>query len=126
LVFERVGQHASRWAAICSVAAEVNVSGETLGKWVRQAEVDAGARVGASSEDTEELRRLRRENVELRRANEILKASSVFFVRELDPRLPRAATWSNASVRWRLRNLKSRIGNDSRRWVRATQQSRRT
>lgn len=89
LVFEQVGQHASRWAAICSVAAKVNVSGETLRKWVRQAEVDAGARAGASSEDTEELKRLRRENTELRRANEILKAASAFFARELDPRLPR-------------------------------------
>jgi transposase len=55
---------------------------------VRQAEVDAGARAGTSSEESAELRRLRRENHELRRANEILKAASAFFARELDPRLP--------------------------------------
>ena len=57
-------------------------------KWVRQAEVDAGARPGTSSEESAELKRLRRENHELRRANEILKAASAFFARELDPRLP--------------------------------------
>jgi transposase len=57
---------------------------------VRQAEVDAGARTGATSEESEELKRLRWEVAELRRANEILKAPSAFFARELDPRLPRS------------------------------------
>jgi transposase len=76
--------------AICSVAAKLNVSGETVRKWVRQAEVDGGTRPGASSEESAELKRLRRENAELRRANEILKAASAFFARELDPRLPRS------------------------------------
>jgi transposase len=68
----------------------VGVSGETLRKWVRQAEVDAGARAGTSSVESAALKRLRRENAELRRANEILKAASAFFARELDPRLPRS------------------------------------
>jgi transposase len=90
LVFEQVGQYGSQWEAICSVAAKLNVSGETVRKWVRQAEVDAGARPGASSEESAELKRLRREVAELRRANEILKAASVFFARELDPRPPRS------------------------------------
>jgi transposase len=92
LVFEQVkaGQHESQWAAICSVAPKVGVSSETLRKWVRQAEVDAGSRPGVSSEESAELARLRRENSELRRANEILKAASAFFARELDPRLPRS------------------------------------
>lgn len=90
LVFEQVEQYSSQWEAICSVAAKVNVSGETLRKWVRQAEVDAGARPGVSSGDSAEVKRLRRENTELRRANEILKAASAFFARELDPRLPRS------------------------------------
>ena len=79
LVFEQVEQYASQWEAVCSVAAKVGVSGETLRKWVRQAEVDAGARPGPSSEESAELKWLRRENAELRRANEILKAASAFF-----------------------------------------------
>ena len=90
LVFEQVktGQYGTQWVAIRSVAAKIGASGETVRKWVRQAEVDAGARPGTSSEESAELKRLRRENSELRRANEILKAASAFFARELDPRLP--------------------------------------
>ncbi len=59
-------------------------SAETLRKWVRQAEVDAGQRSGISSEESAEIKRLKRENAELRRANEILKAASAFFAAELD------------------------------------------
>jgi transposase len=59
-------------------------SAETLRTWVRQAEVDAGQRVGVTSDESAELRRLKRENAELRRANEILKAASAFFAAELD------------------------------------------
>src|SRR6184192_4440123 len=61
LVFEQVEQYSSQWEAICSVAAKVGVSGETLRKWVRQAEVDAGSRPGATSEESAELKKLRRE-----------------------------------------------------------------
>ena len=57
---------------------------ETVRKWCRQAEVDAGARVGVTSEETAELKRLKRENAELKRANAILKAASAFFAAELD------------------------------------------
>jgi transposase len=92
LVFDQVktGDYGSLWEAICSVAGKVGVSGETLRKWVRQAEVDAGTRPGPTSEESAELKQLRRENFELRRANEILKAASAFFARELDPRFPRS------------------------------------
>jgi transposase len=62
---------------------------ETVGKWVRQAEVDTGRRAGTTSEESAELKRLRRENAELRRANEILKAASAFFA-ELDRPSPRS------------------------------------
>ena len=89
LVCEQVGQYPSQWEAIRSIAGKVGVAAETLRRWVRQAEVDAGTRVGVSSEESAELTRLRRENAELRRATEILKAASAFFARELDPRLPR-------------------------------------
>lgn len=57
---------------------------ETLRKWVRQAEVDQGARAGTTSEESAELKRLKRENAELRRANAILKAASALFAAELD------------------------------------------
>jgi len=59
-------------------------SAETLRKWYRQAEVNAGQRPGVSSEESAELRKLRAEVRELRRANEILKAASAFFAAELD------------------------------------------
>lgn len=90
LVFEQVSEHESQWETICSVAGKVGTSSETLRKWVRQAEVDAGARPGTSSEESAEIKALKKENAELRRANEILKAASAFFARELDPRPPRS------------------------------------
>jgi transposase len=60
-----------------------------LRKRVRQAEIDTGRREGLSSEEREEIKALRKENYELRRANEILKAASVFFAKELDSDRPR-------------------------------------
>ena len=57
--------------------------------WVAQAEVNSGARPGTTSDDKQRIKELERENSELRRANEILKAASAYFARELDPRLPR-------------------------------------
>ena len=75
----------SQWAAIGAVAQKLGVgSTETVRKWVRQAEVDAGQRAGTSSEESVEIKRLKREVAELRRANEILKAASAFFAAELD------------------------------------------
>jgi transposase len=63
---------------------------ETLRKKVRQAEADSGQRSDLlSSQEREEIRRLRKENYELRRANEILKSASLFFARELDPDRPK-------------------------------------
>jgi transposase len=58
-------------------------------KWVRRFEVDSGRRPGVTTEESVELKRLRRENAELRRANEILKAASAFFAAELDRPGPR-------------------------------------
>jgi len=85
LVGEVRGQHDSEWAAIESVAAKLGIgSSETLRKWIRAAEVDAGRRPGVSTEESVEVRRLRAEVRELRRANEILKAAAGFFAAELD------------------------------------------
>jgi transposase len=78
-------EYPSDWPAICAVAQKLGIgTAETLRKWVRQAEVDAGQRPGVTSEESAEIRRLKRENAELRRANEILKAASAFFAAELD------------------------------------------
>jgi transposase len=71
MVAEVRPDYPSDWPAICAVAAKLGIgSAETLRKWVRQAEVDAGTRPGISSEESAEIRRLKRENAELRRANE--------------------------------------------------------
>jgi transposase len=78
-------EYPSDWPAICAVAEKLGIgTAETLRKWVRQAEVDAGTRPGISSEESAEIKRLKKENAELRRANEILKAASAFFAAELD------------------------------------------
>jgi transposase len=74
---------------VAHVAADLGINSEVLRKRVRQAEIDTGRREGLSSEEREEIKRLRKENYELRRANEILKAASVFFARELDSDRPR-------------------------------------
>ena len=89
LVREHRGEHPSEWAAIVSIAGKLGMTPETLRKWVRRDEVDHGQRPGLTSGERERVRTLERENRELRRANEILKAASVFFARELDPRLPK-------------------------------------
>jgi len=69
---------------IAHVADDLGVPRETLRKYVRRVEVDEGRREGLTTEEREEIKKLRREVFELRRANEILKAASVFFAKELD------------------------------------------
>jgi transposase len=86
MVLDHESDYESQWAAIVSISEKFGMSSESLRKWVRRAEVDAGQRPGATSDQLEELRRLRRENAELRRANEILKSASAFFAAELDGR----------------------------------------
>jgi transposase len=85
LVMEHRREYPNEWAAICSIAQKCGMTAETLRKWVRQTEVDGGRRPGLSSEEAARIKELERENKELRRANEILKAASAFFARELDP-----------------------------------------
>ena len=89
MVLEHEAEHTSQWAAISSIGSKFGMTPETLHIWVRRAEVDGGARPGLTTEERERLRELERENRELRRANEILKAAPAFFARELDPRLPK-------------------------------------
>ena len=75
----------SEYAAIESVAKQLGIgTPETLRKWIRQDEIDVGSRSGVTSQESADLRKLRAEVRELRRANEILKAASAFFAAELD------------------------------------------
>ena len=71
---------------IARVARQLDVGKESLRSWVKQADVDAGARPGTTTEDQAEIKQLRSEVKELRRANEILRAAAVFFGAELDRR----------------------------------------
>jgi transposase len=89
MVQETIQQTGERFGVITRVARQLGIGTESLRGWVRQAEVDGGHRPGVTSEERRRIAELERENRELRRANEILKAASAFFARELDPRLPR-------------------------------------
>ena len=71
---------------VTRVARQLGYGVESVRKWVAQAEIDAGARAGVTSAESEELKRLRQENRELRRANEILVRAATFFGAELDRR----------------------------------------
>ncbi len=77
--------HVSHWAAIQSVAGKLGCTAESLRRWVRAAEREAGERLGLTRAETERLQALERENRELKRANEILRKASAFFAAaELD------------------------------------------
>jgi transposase len=85
LVFEQVKGNEPTWPVIVSVASKIGCTAETLRRWVRQAERDAGKREGMSTDERAELKRLQRENRELKKANEILRLASAFFAQaELD------------------------------------------
>jgi transposase len=87
LVQEHTDQYPSQWAAIRSVGEKLGIRTESLRRWVRQAERDTGQRPGLTTSEREELKRLQRENFELKRANEILKKAAAFFAQaELDRR----------------------------------------
>jgi len=84
MLAEAMPEHENKSAAVRHVAGLLGMSPETLRTWARRVEVDAGRVPGPTSDMVEENRRLRRENAELRKANEVLKAASVFFAKELD------------------------------------------
>ena len=87
MVFEHLHEYPSQWATIRSVAEKLGCTTEALRRWVRQAERDAGQRPGLTTDDRTRLKHLERENVELRRANEILRKASAYFAQaELDRR----------------------------------------
>jgi transposase-like protein len=87
LVRETRQSHDSEWAAITSVAEKMGCTPETLRKWMRQAQRDAGTRPGPTTEDKARIKELEREVHELRRTNDILRKASAFFAQaELDRR----------------------------------------
>jgi transposase len=87
LVLEHQGEYDTQWGAISSIAGKIGCTTEALRRWVRQAERDQGKRAGLSTGERERLKQLERENLELRRANEILRKASAFFAQaELDRR----------------------------------------
>ena len=90
MVREHQGEHESEWAAIVSMAGKIGCTGETLRRWMRQAEREHGQRDGLTNADRERLKVLERENRELRQANEILRKASAYFAQaELDRPLKR-------------------------------------
>jgi transposase-like protein len=87
MVLDHEGEHASRWAAVVSIAAKIGCTPQTLNEWVKKAEVDHGRKPGLTTDMATKLKALERENRELRQANEILrKASAYFAMAELDRR----------------------------------------
>jgi transposase len=87
MVREHRPEYPSQWAAITSIATKLGCTSETLRRWVLQAERDAGARPGLTTDERQRLKELEREVHELRRANEILRKASAYFAQaELDRR----------------------------------------
>ena len=89
MVFELRAETGNARGSIARVGHQLGINTETLRNWVNKAEVDSGERPGITTEDKKRIAELEREVRELRRANEILKAASAYFARELDPRYPR-------------------------------------
>src|SRR4030095_10953365 len=87
MVFEHQAEHESQWAAIVSIAGKIGCTPESLPKWVGESERDQGNSAGLTSTEQERLKQLERENLELKRANEILRKAAAFFAQaELDRR----------------------------------------
>ena len=86
MVLEVRAETGEKHGAVTRIAKQLGVGAESLRNWVNQAEVDSGRRPGTSSADAQRIAELEREVRELRRANDILKAASIFFATELDGR----------------------------------------
>jgi transposase len=90
MVREAIAERGERQAAVSRMAKQLGVGTESLRSWVKQADIDSAKQPGVTTAEQRRISELERENRELKRANEILKAAAGFFARELDPRLPRS------------------------------------
>jgi len=79
MLLEHRDEYPSEWAALQAIASKLGCTGETLRKWVRKSDQSNQSDVELTSKDRERLKALERENLELRRANEILRKASAFF-----------------------------------------------
>lgn len=86
LLAEHGQEYPTVTAAAEAIARKVGVSTESVRRWSVQADIDAGARPGTTSEESSEIKRLKAENRRLREDVEVLKAATTFFAGELDPR----------------------------------------
>ena len=85
MVTDHRGEYESTWKVCQSVSQKLGMTPETLRVfWVHQAQIDAEVTKGVTSDEKERTRQLELEVAELRRANEILRAASIFFATELD------------------------------------------
>jgi transposase len=114
MVFEVRAEADNPRGSIARVAERLGINKETLRNWVAQAEVDDGQRPGITTGDKQRIAELERENRELRRANEILKAASAYFARELDPRSPREPGSSIHTVTGSVSSRSARSWNSPR------------
>jgi transposase len=83
MVLDHLDEYRSVYAACQAIGPKVGVGAESLRRWVLQAQVDASVRPGATTAEQQRIKDLERENRDLKEANEILKAASIFFAREL-------------------------------------------
>ena len=84
LVMETIEQDGEEFGVITRIAHQLDIGPESLRKWVRRAQIDAGDRPGTTTSDNVKIRELEREVRELRRSNAILRSASAFFAAELD------------------------------------------
>lgn len=89
MVFDNQGQHESRWSAILSISSKIGCSPQTLNEWVKRSEVDSGQRSGITTEMSEKMKALERENRDLKQANEILRKASALLRLETWTSFPR-------------------------------------
>lgn len=86
MVLDHLDEYRSLHAACQTIGPKLGIGPESLRAWTKQAQIDTAQLPGATSEEQQRIKTLEREVRDLKEANEILKAASIFFARELDPR----------------------------------------